>query len=483
MRFQQRNRFTMLRRNPRWSIGPVSPNLPRGVMRNVQRRGVRSAQTPPKRGETVISDRMYVGTLTSAGIKIPVGPDPTQFSGESLVTRASTFNQYRVLSATLHYQPLLNQTNGNSIVNVWLTSDPKDNLPTEDRQVKVTMTSAKGISWFATYSRNYKPILPQTQLYSYPTGAGGIDPGSDFQAAHYFMIKPTSADASITNYGEVYISMTISVSSPMPAPAKGQPSRNDIALNTWVNLTDTTLRKFLFHQMFGKYMAVQNEGKINVYETIPDVEFPHSTSALTFFTNTIDAITKPQPNNEMGNHYKWNAEAEPPGWEDLGPIATSKIYTTYNISPTVLKTIMNTVRQQLIADIQPTRLYNTDDNPMEKRIGDEEDYHLTLPTTTLIVNSKSEPLTEENFVPVQIESQPVSVSVTQDPLRVSVENTPGVNVKNQLETIILEQPIATTSEKSMLDTIGDLAGAILPLLIKDGQHTELADNLTTQASQ
>lgn len=439
---------------------------------------------------------MYVGTLTKDGLKIPVGPDPSMFAGESLVTRASTFNQYRVLKAFLDYQPLLNQTNGNSIINTWLTSDPGDDLPADDREVKVTMTSARGKSWFATYAQRYAPVLPQTQLNAYPTGAGGIDPGSDFQAAHYFMIKPTSADNSITNYGEVYVTLSISLSSPMPAPKRAATGRLDLAKDTWIASLQASLRNFLFSNRYARYMAVAESGsKINAYETTTaTVTMPNPiTNGLTFFTDNLDHLTTPNPTNyTLGNHYKWEVDEGEGAWTDLGPIATTKVYTTYNIAPTVLKNLLDTIRGQLSTDIQPTRLYNTSDQPMEHKSLDENDNEiLSIPTVAALVNSRMENLYLEDKVPIVIPDLPVKIEVTEQPVKVTVQEQPiDVNLTNKkitvgvdgsVDTKILDQPISVKEEKSVFDTILDLGGAILPLVLRDDRQQSEQDNISNKS--
>lgn len=442
-----------------------------------------------RKGETVISGRMYVAPLTKDGIAISVGPNNEQFAGEKLVTNALTYNQYRPISATLMYQPLVNETNGRAIINAWVTSDPQEAIPADDTMVKRTMTSARGKSWFSTKPMNHKIQLPQTQLNSYPTGGNN---GTKYADAYRIIIKPTSADASITNYGDVYLHLTIAVSSPIPPPtATSTAVPMTITKDVWLTQIPTAVHQGLILTKYSTNFAVVDKDKsvTDVFSTeglTSDVKLtelvPNVLAADVFlYTDQKASAVKPYTNTTKGSSYAYDAKD---GWkvqaalyQQADPLMVNNTIPVVTSDNALVWSMMKEMLELITARAIPV----TNDI-------DEEGNNIPLEVdiTNQPIKITNELDEDKNRVPlnIDVENQPIAVKNQENEdgsielFQVAVENIPTVMVENKtssgkLEPLQVEipisspvpvevtkQPIEVHQTKTTSDWITDILGAI-----------------------
>ncbi|APG77801.1 putative capsid protein [Hubei hepe-like virus 3] len=476
-RFQNRNRSISMRGGG--AKRTYNQRRPKPAPKRKQ--SLKGSFNQPRRGETIISGRMYVGPLTAAGLAISVGPNNQQFAGEKLVTNALTYNQYRPLSATVMYQPLVNQTQGQAIINTWMTSDSQEGIPADDTVVKRTMTSAKGTSWFSTQSRNYKAVLPQTQFNSYPTGANG---GTTYQDACRIIIKPTSADTAITNYGDVYLMLTIAVSSPVPPPTTSSFANSiTIQKEVWLTGISTPVINGLILTKYSTRLGVATATTTNIFDlanltgsedlTVPSVKILDAVAY--YFTEKTATATPTYQTTQMGTNYQWDTTQNT--WRTIAlmyqqrlPVMTQVVN---NVVPSDNQTIWDIARQ--VAQRITARAV-----PITNNVDDEGG---EIP---LEINVQNQPIQVKNEVNEQEETQPLLVDVNNQPT-VSVKNV--LNQENNYEPLLVtqdqndpmkvlieQQPVQVYQQRTTSDWIEDIASTIGKILLADSEQSHSSES-------
>lgn len=167
-------------------------------------------------GEKVQTFRVYVGSLGAEGLHIPVGP-ASDYSTTQYFMFSRNYNNYRPLSVGIEYTPLVNQTQAQSMINAYLTTDTSADVPKSDVDMKNSTTSHFGSEWFAAYRRRVHFRVPPLKQNNYETGSGDVNGNADFENSCSVIVKPTgypTGDNAPASVGEVYMIVKVAFSSP-----------------------------------------------------------------------------------------------------------------------------------------------------------------------------------------------------------------------------------------------------------------------------
>jgi len=316
-----------------------------------------------RRGEIIDTSDVYVGPLTSAGLVIPIGPAPA-YAGQKIKQIAQSYQNYRPLRYTVMFRPSQNETKGAANVSIWQSADPQSGMPKTDKEVMITASNSRGITFFATRARTYSPQIPQLRYNSYSTGGGDLAGGTAYENAMLAMVGITGADKNITNYGEVWLKITIAYSNPAPPTATATNFAQPIHKETWLSL-ETELAEFLSKNNYAKYAFVMDEDKKKIDRfTLSG----HQLSDGQLHTSTIpeglilfSAQEKPAntPNGlTLGNKYDWKEgtkEKPSTGWD--GGATLLEVMPVSLVNRVVLANEeINMLKEKLLKQTQDVRL-------------------------------------------------------------------------------------------------------------------------------
>lgn len=196
------------------------------------------------RGERVETFRVYVGSVGSSGIQVPVGPSKV-YNNTQYFMSALNYNNYRPLSVSLEYTPLVNQTQAQSMINAYLTTDVAVKIPADDVAMKNSTTSHFGSEWFAAYRRQVRFRIPPLKQNTYETGSGDVNGNTAYEDSCFIICKPTgypTGDSAPKTVGELYMVVRVALSSPAtPIPVASVVDHHDFAFDESISIDNTTL--------------------------------------------------------------------------------------------------------------------------------------------------------------------------------------------------------------------------------------------------
>lgn len=432
----------------------------------------------------MLRDKVFAGTLTKAGMTIKLGPDPTMFANQKLVAVAQTYQLYRLIAYRIIFETSLNQTVGNSNVCIWQSSDTASTLPTDDTAVKISSANSKGTNFFATQNKTYAPTLPQFKYNAFSTGGGDTSGGSAFEPACLVFVAITSPVESITNYGEVWVEMSLALSNPAPPQTSKLSNTAVVPKDEWIATIDGAMQRALMQGQYAKYLVTLSATNVyDLYETAVDADWSAPIQSHYVETNVMWAtktpIPMPTPNNRpLGDLHTWDATQK--AWTKVGPVPTNQqvqlvqltqpVVIGQNAQSGILESD-NTVKM-LSQMIQAVKLYH--DNQMEVPVteimkgSDEKE----RPTIQVMQQQEKVPVTiKDQPVEVRVNEQPIKVDVQNQLLNVQVTNVPlEVEITQEVPVKIDDQPISVQESKSASDWFEEAAGAIIPFVLAEQQN-------------
>lgn len=511
--FNIRNFARSRRNNPYQSVSRRRTRIisrRRGNPPNRPMNNRRNNTNSPRMHETLMNFKVYAGAIKAEGLIIDLGPNTKLYNGTSFVTTALNYNGYRPVSATLEYTPLLNQTQAVSTINAFLSTDIKTAIPSTDADMKNSTVSHKGIEWFAARRTVQKFVIPPLKHGVYETGSGAKGSGSPYEEAARIIVKPTAvpADTPLMAFGETYLNITVAFSAPA-TPILPDQQTIEVGQGFAVDVIykfadfDKNFLQILFEAGFAKYLCVDyitNVRAVNTWYTVPKESADEAFDLLDFknqfmFSNTLF----------KGDIYKiYNLEKD--AWEDVAanaissvqvvkPIATAHDVAFYNrdleevvihstpvpvlVNNKIVPTLTNTVidyskldapeeERVTVLNSQPMPSYLTQPvvnannviiPNLTKFIDSITDEELTIESSPIPTYNKRVDDSDTTFV--EIQNQPVDVTVTNQSL--------DVKVVNDVNTKILDQPIDVHQVKSAGDVILDLLGSLIGKLRIEGK--------------
>lgn len=510
--FNVRNFARSRRNNPYQSLNRRRPRIVarRRVNQNRSQNNRRNNSNSPKMHETLMNFKVYAGAIQAEGLIIDLGPNTKQYNGTSFVTTALNYNGYRPVSATLEYTPLLNQTQAVSTINAFLSTDIKTEIPETDADMKNSTTSHKGIEWFAARRTVQKFVIPPLKHGVYETGSGAKGSGSPYEESARIIVKPTAvpSDNPKMAFGETYLNITVAFSAPatpvlpdQKTVEVGQGFKVDVVYK--LSDFDKSFLEILFEAAFAKYLCVDfksNVRAVNTWYTVPEEEAEGAFGKLEFKSQFMFSNTQ-----FKDDIYKvFNEEKDT--WEDVSVDAISSVQLVKPVSTAHDVQYLNRDLEEVVIHSTPVPVlvnnkvvptltnsvidYTKLDEPEEDRYVTLNSQPMPVYLTKPVVNANSvlipnltkyiDSITDEELkiesVPiptynrrvdesdntfVEIQNQPVDVSVTNKSL--------DVNVLNDLNTRILDQPIDVHQVKSAGDVILDLLGSLIGKLKLEGK--------------
>lgn len=421
--------------------------------RRARRGRSRNDSGAAKRTETLQTFKVYAGTLKKEGLKISIGPEREQFGNTSLCTAALNFNNYRPVKVSLEYTPLLNQTKASGMINSYLTTDIKADIPKDDIGMKNSTVNHKGVEWFSANRNVVRFQIPVLKQNVYETGSGDVNGNSEYEEAGYIIVKPTSTtEADIISYGELYLHITVAFSGPATPligtttyAETGNVLKKDEVFDA--TKTDKDLLELLFTQNYAKYFcpnySTSSYRDINVwYNTISDEiafgELPRATFSMFSDKARTD-----------DTYYTWDTDKQE--WAE----------TAYE-SPKNVRVINHVALGQNSTYNLRDKLHNNlkaDSIPTHNKITDDTDVtHVLIEDQPILVN---------------IQDQPILVNVADTPLDVNVVNKElDVNVVNEVDSNIINQPIDVHTVKGAGEQIWDILKAVATIVVRDGSEDE-----------
>lgn len=425
-----------------------------------RRRNGRVNLNAARKGETVLTDRVYVGSLTKNGIKIPIGPDPGVFANQKLVQNALCYQLYRVISYSVIYETCLNQTIGTSNICIWQSSDVKSELPTDDKNVKIASSNSNGINFFATNNKTYTPVLPQFKYNAFSTGGGDTSGGTGFEPACLAFVAVTGAATDITNYGEVWLKITLAVSNPAaPQTVAAAPAPNLPEKNKWIQMTQEANNIFTTAG-YTKYILTQGSA-MNKQILLYAGKQPTSPAIIdsTKQVYYTDSESFPEAPNGINQFASYHYDEDEEQWV-VDEATISRAPFVQLDKPVVLANVStNSHGNKFKSDSVPMFLAEPSSSSKNKTtyitIKDENNNDVFTIPAYLYDQLKNIKVDVENEVDVKVINEP----------NVNVINEVDVNVTNEeLKVHIDDQPIEVHNEKSTMDTIMDIGETIISIL-------------------
>jgi len=395
--------------------------------------------------------KVYVNSLTAAGLKIPIGPDKLTYGATSYYQRAKNFNNYRPIAVSIEYTPLLNQTTAKGMINAYLTTDIKAVIPAADADMKNSTVCHRGSDWFSSSSVKRKFKIPMLKSNAFETGGGDITTNTPYEESAYIIIKPTSADDAKLVYGEVFISIDVKFYAPaVPVfdnkiyVSSGEGFNIDVLYET--SKYDAGMLKTLFKASYAKYLCPDYHDQTRAINTwyLPST-FDIAFAAIPFgerfmFTN----------DQRKGDQYAtWTSHSK---WEiqTFSTVQAVEMITPIVPSSSITTSIFNH-HKELVANSIPT--YN-------KITEDADNTKVEVQDQPILVKIDEQPIL------VNIQDQPVLVNVADLPLDVSVVNKElPVYVNNsELPVDIQHQPIDVHQVKNAGEQILDILGTLVSFL-------------------
>nr|AWK77913.1 hypothetical protein [Robinvale plant virus 1] len=400
------------------------------------------------RTSTVMSFKVYAGSITKEGLIIPVGPDHAVYSATSYYQTAKSYNNYMPIALQLEVTPLLNQTQASSMLNAYLTTDVKATIPKNDVDMKNSTVTHRGAEWFAANRKVLNLPIPQLKQNNYETGSGDVDGNTAYEESAKIIIKPTSCNLPDA-VAEAYINVKVKFTGPATPIEAGTVSYvNTIAKDVSLLKPDSDAVRVLFLGNFTKWIQ-PDVSNVDVFE-IPSEDGPAAFDRMDELGDYVKFLTKIRPEAHLAV-FVWTADADGTMSWQLKPEGLFNVNVINNVVP-AYSTIVNRGRGDYILESTsiPTFNHNVE--------GQTDTEHVTVDNTTLPVHyqkiSEGEPDTP--FPIVAAETVPVDVK----------NPTIDVNVKNKPSVEIDGQPIKVTVEKSAEDEIlGVLEGVVGALAI------------------
>lgn len=459
--------------------------------------------------------RVYVGTLTKAGMVIQVGPH-TDFIGTAFFQASRNFNNYLPLSVALEFNPLLNQTQAVSMVNAYLTVDPKATIPTDDVDMKNSTINHHGAEWFAANRKRINLPISTLKQNTYETGSGDVDNNTPYETAALIIVKPTSLTDDKLAVGEVYITITVRFTAPaVPIPQTQVKQTDSIAYDKIITVADTTSKvivKDLCASGAGDYYALADKSNTKVLEkklyAVKTDDDPKTAYDSTTGTADCFLLTKSTTGSTTSGFkiFDWKKPSETDDKYDwverastvvnvniLNRVVTanSSVVTTAGNVAYVNKASSIPINNQPTedSDFYSSKIYNNVVPANEYTFQDGEE-SVTITATSVPINNQ--PVDGSDYYSAKIYNPVVPVNSLSyrekpdddeetvltatsipihcknvedvDDMPVNVMRQPiDVNVKNEsIPVEILDQPISVKQEKSTEDWITEMieAGAM-----------------------
>lgn len=455
---------------------------PRANPYNQNRRGpVRRAPAPkPRRqrndpnmankSERVETFKVYAGALESKGLAIPIGPDPKMFSTTSFVTTALNYNNYRPLAVSLEYTPLVNQTQAISMINAYLTTDTAALIPTTDILMKNSTVCHRGAEWFAANRVTKKFEIPILKQNTYETGSGDVEQGNTpYENAAQIIVKPTSVGEAKA-FGELFIVIRVAFSSPA-TPIIGKPStivevgggfKKDVMYK--LSEYDEVILEMIFKAKYAKYMSVDYNAAGNTRAQNSWFTCLDDTDAFDDMLGVGKVHFMFTDTHISGDVYFVWGKSE--GGDEMGwqKVATSAVQLVAQTTPVVtadavtLRTAPSAISAKDIMDI--IQMYASSIPTHNKITEDTDNTKVEVQDQPILVNIEKLPLD------VNVVNEVLDVNVTNDELDVNITNKEvPIDVKNQ--------PIDVHQVKDVGETILDLIGSLVGLVMRDADGNEI----------
>lgn len=462
--------------------------------------------------------RVYCGTITQAGMSIELGPH-TNYNGTAFYQASRNFNNYVPESVTLEFNPLLNQTQAVSMVNAYLTVDPKATIPKDDVSMKNSTINHRGSEWFAANAKRHNFAISTLKQNTYETGSGDVEGNSPYETAALIIIKPTSLDDPKLAVGEVYITIRVRFSAPaVPIPTTMVKNTSSISYDKLIMVTDDSSKVLVkgictsgsavYYALGDKAISNVLEPKLYAYKTDgdPAAAYTATTGSAGCFllTQTLNgSLTKDfkvydwKKLSETDDKYDWVERASAVvNVNILNRVvpADSTVITCAGKEAYTLKASSIPINNQPTdeSDYYSSKIYNNvvpastfkyvedgEDKvleatsiPINNQPVEESDYYSTKLYNNVVPSAKfsfrEKPDDTKDTVLVA-DSVPIHCkNVTDvDDMPVHVMRQPiDVNIKNDSVPVeILDQPISVKEEKSTGDWLLDMveAGAMAAL--------------------